>query len=297
MSRSRARKNRFKYKTLRRIGYFKIFVMDYPDHNGRVYPGLNFGSMKFDKEFVHEINHPQGSFISIFSRVGESVRNAIKMEHDIKRERFRGPAISKLYGDDDLSWAISPWPNRLNFAGVWSNPVDTSNLQGPNIEELRIKDLVHRAKHVISENTRQHIIAIAESIGEDIEVDTFLLRDEIKVFRQQNNVYDLIPIDCDSREWAIVIIALHRRPDILDHLKAKGYDFIHIQRGSKDETIVDTYHVIDIANDKDVEAFKPFRVEHSIDFTAAEMVGDDINKFAARIVGNNILSWDMVKDR
>lgn len=364
MSRSRARKNRNKYKTLRKLGVFKIFVMDYPNRNRRVYPALNFGTMKFDKELIHEINHPQGSFISISSRmdegysniwdtglkhaqeandngenfyptvepqatsamehnidimcavmgvsrenlkinspslfassVDESVRNAIKMEHDIKRERFRGPAISKLHGGDDLSWAISPWSTKMNFAGIWSNPVDTSNLQGPNIEELRIEDLVHRAKHVISENTRQHINAIAESIGEDIEVDTFLLRDEIKVFRQQNNVYDLIPIDYDSREWAIVIIALHRRPDILDHLKAKGYDFIHIQRGSKDETIVDTYHVIDIANDKDVETFKPFRVEHSVDFTTAEIVGDDINKFAARIVGNNILSWDMVKDR
>ena len=297
MSRSRARKNRNKYKTLRRLGVFKIFVMDYPNPNRRVYPALNFGTMKFSKEFIHEINHPQGSFIGVSSQVKESVRDAIKMEYDIKRERFRDPAISKLHGDDDLNWAISPWPTKLNFAGIWSNPVDTSNLQGPSIEELRIEDMVHKAKHVISENTRQHIIAIAESIGEDIDVDTFLLRGDIKVFRQQNNVWNLIPVDYDSHEWAIVIIALHRRPEILDHLKSKGYDFIHIQRTSKDETIVDTYYVIDIANSNDVEAFKPFRIEPSIDFTAAEMIGDDINRFATRIVGDNILCWDMVKDR
>ena len=73
MSRSRARKNRFKYKTLRRLGCFKIFVMDYPSHNGNVYPSMNFGSMKFSKELVHELKHPRGSFFSITSHVDEGL--------------------------------------------------------------------------------------------------------------------------------------------------------------------------------------------------------------------------------
>ena len=68
MSRSRARKNRFKYKTLRRIGFFKIFVMDYPNSNGIVYPSLNFGSIKFSKEVIRELQHPQDSFFSISSQ-------------------------------------------------------------------------------------------------------------------------------------------------------------------------------------------------------------------------------------
>lgn len=353
MSRSRARKNRFKYKTLRRIGFFKVFVMNYPNSSGNIYPSLNFGTIKYSKKVIQELQHPQGSFFSISSHVDEGYGNVwdVGLQHAQEAEangelfyptmkpqatsdmesqldvlcavmgvdrcnlEINSPVLFASSVKDSVDYAVklgkpitepqepsdtdflSPWPTRLNFAGVWSNPVDTSNLQGPSIEELRIEDMVHKAKHVISENTRQHIIAIAESIGEDIDVDTFLLRGDIKVFRQQNNVWNLIPVDYDSHEWAIVIIALHRRPEILDHLKSKGYDFIHIQRTSKDETIVDTYYVIDIANSNDVEAFKPFRIEPSIDFTAAEMIGDDINRFAARIVGGNILSWDMVKDR
>ena len=103
MSRSRARKNRFKYKTLRRIGFFKVFVMNYPNSSGNIYPSLNFGTIKYSKKVIQELKHPQGSFFSISSHVDEGYNSAWD-------EKPHGPLLQKMIegiiGIDKLTWAV-----------------------------------------------------------------------------------------------------------------------------------------------------------------------------------------------
>ena len=263
MSRSRARKNRNKYKTLRRLGVFKIFVMDYPNPNRRVYPALNFGTMKFSKEFIHEINHPQGSFIGVSSQVKESVRDAIKMEYDIKRERFRGPAISKLHGDDDLNWAISPWPTKFNFAGIWSNPVDVTPMQGHSFEEVKTEKMLNLARALKKSNAREYLKKAADILGEDIEVDEVFLGDGLRMFRDTNtqNKWDMVSVPEDSPEWAMAMVAFCRYPELAKLLKDQGFAFTEVRRstfgGKVIEIVTDTYYLYDSNFKEDYSAYQP----------------------------------------
>lgn len=306
MSRSRARKNRFKYKTLRRLGFFKIFVMNYPEHNGWVYPTMQPQETSLMDSHLDTmcavlgvsrenlvINAP----VSFASSVEEKVKAAIKTEHEIKRERFRGPDLSTLHGDDSLNWVISPWPTKMNLAGVWSNPVDVSNLQGPSFEIVKIEAMVQKAKHQLRENTLQRVMETAKILGLEIEVDPFLLRDDLKVFKLGKEVFQLNPIEYDSHEWAIVMTAICRHPELIESLKGNGYDTIHIQHTKDSETIIDTYQLIDTANDKDTEAFKPVRFNPSIDFTEVDLAGEPVKRFAARKLRDQLISWDLIDDK
>lgn len=306
MSRSRARKNRFKYKTLRRLGFFKIFVMNYPEHNGWVYPTMQPQETSLMESHLDTmcavlgvsrenlvINAP----VSFASSVEEKVKAAIKTEHEIKRERFRGPDLSTLHGDDSLNRVISPWPTKMNLAGVWSNPVDVSNLQGPSFEIVKIEAMVQKAKHQLRENTLQRVMETAKILGLEIEVDPFLLRDDLKVFKQGKDVFKLSPVEYDSNEWVFVMIAVCQHPELIDRLKGNGYDFIHIQHGNDEEATIDTYQLFDTANDKDTEAFKPVRWNTSIDFTEVDQAGEPVKRFAARKLRDQLISWDLIDDK
>lgn len=379
MSRSRARKNRFKYKTLRKLGFFKVFAIAYPDYNGRVYPDLNFGSTKFSKEFIREVKHRQGGVFSIASQVDEGYSNmwdtglnhaqeavangeqfyptmepqttshmechldvmcvgmgvsrenlvinapvslassveekvkaAIKTEHEIKRERFRGPDISKLHGDDDLNWAISPWPTKMNLAGVWSQPVDASNLQGPSFEIVKIEAMVQKAKHQLCENRRERIIEAAKIIGETIEVDTFLLGDNLKVFRQREDMWNMEAVEIDTPEWVIVMMALCRVPEAIEHLKGKGFTPIHVISSSlisitEVKYNTDIYYIYDNLNDKDIESFKPTSFSekywNSMEqkplniLKIDEQLGESIKRFNTEEVTMRPVDWNLLNDK
>ena len=272
MSRSRARKNRFKYKTLRRLGFFKIFVMNYPEHNGWVYPTMQPQETSLMESHLDTmcavlgvsrenlvINAP----VSFASSVEEKVKAAIKTEHEIKRERFRGPDLSTLHGDDDLNWAISPWPTKMNLAGVWSNPVDVSNLQGPSFEEVKTEKLLNLAKALKKSNAREYLKKTADILGEDIEVDEVFLGDGLRMFRDTNtqNKWDMVSVPEDSPEWAMAMVAFCRYPELAKLLKDQGFAFTEVRRstfgGKVIEIVTDTYYLYDSNFKEDYSAYQP----------------------------------------
>lgn len=323
MSRSRARKNRFKYKTLRRIGFFKIFVMDYPNSNGRVYSSLNFGSTKFSKEVIRELPHPQGSFFSISAHVSEgyfnsweegpirapttepqdtsamewqlgamcgllgvdkenlvinqpvlfassvekSVSTAIKNLHEIKRERFRGPDISKLSEAKADETPPCPWPTKLDLSGVWSNPVDVTPIPGHSFEEVKTEKLLNLARALKKSNAREYLKKTAEILGEDIEVDDIFLGESIKMIRQRTDTWGMNEVKEDSPEWAIAMVAFCRYPEIAEQLKTEGLTLTEVQRSTLDEeklvTTSDIYYLFNTERDTGLEAFKPVSFHES----------------------------------
>lgn len=364
MSRSRARKNRFKYQTLRRLGCFKIFVMDYPSQNGSVYPSMNFGSMGFSKEFAHELQHPRGSFFSITSHVDEGLvapvfEDAHKsiwsaglkhaqrktdagellyptvepqvnsaMEHNldvmcavmgIDKENLiiNHPVGFAKSVKDSMEYAVklgqpitepqelsdtdflSPWPTRMNFAGIWTNPVDASKLEGPGIEQVIAEDLVNKAKQQLIQNRRERILKAAEVIGEDIQVDHYLLQDNIKVFRQHSDILSMIDVQEDTPEWVLVMIAACRTPEFINSLKGNGFSTIQLVRYAFNDLsptkITDTYYLFDTTYSEKIEAFIPRFIDSNsltVDFKATEQTGEEVQKFTEQV-----LSWSRSKDR
>ena len=63
---------------------------------------------------------------------------------------------------------LSPWPTRMNLAGIWSQPTDVSKLEGPNIEQIIAEDLVNKVKQQLIQNRQERILKVAEIYGEDI---------------------------------------------------------------------------------------------------------------------------------
>lgn len=226
MSRSRARKNRFKYQTLRRLGCFKIFVMDYPSQNGNVYPSMNFGSMKFSKELVHELKHRRGSFFSITSHVDEG------LEHNLN-------VICAVMGVNKENLVIN---HPATFTTTVKDSVGT-----PWVDSVR--ESIQKAEHKLRENRRERIMKSAEIIGEDIEVDSYLLQESIKVFRKLENQWSMVEVNTDTPEWIAVMIAVCRNPEQIGYLKEQGFNYVKITRNSMngiDPTqVVDTYYLYD----------------------------------------------------
>ncbi len=355
MSRSLARKNRNKYRTLRKLGYFKIFVMDYPNGNGVIYPSLNFGSMEFSKEILHELKHPQGSFFSISSYIderhsnvweeglkhaqetkasGELLYPTIKqqdssvMEHSldmmceimgVSRENLvvnlppsfatsvkdsfdyavkLGKPITKPQKPSEVDF-LSPWPTRMNLSKIWSQPVDTSRPEGPNIEQVIAEDLVNKAKHQLIRNRRERILKAAEVLGEDIQVDHYILQDNIKVFRQHSDILSMIDVQEDTPEWVLVMIAACRTPEFINSLKGNGFSTIQLVRYAFNDLsptkITDTYYLFDTIYSEKIEAFIPRFIDSNsltVDFKATEQTGEEVQKFTEQV-----LSWSRSKDR
>ena len=300
MSRSRARKNRNKYKTLRRLGVFKIFVMDYPNPNRRVYPALNFGTMKFSKEFIHEINHPQGSFIGVSSQVKESVRDAIKMEYDIKRERFRGPAISKLPETKTDEIAPCPRLSKLDLAGVWSDPVEVTHVQGHSFEEVKFSSMVNLAKALKRSNSLEYIKKTAEVLGEDIKIDDIFLDESIGMIRRRSDTWEMDEVKKDSHEWAIVMVVFCRYPELAEQLKTEGHTLTEVQRSTIDENNLamtnDIYYLFNTEHDMGLEPFKPmYFFEGGWDIGGQVM--ESIKRFNDQKIVTTHLDWSLPEDK
>ena len=234
MSRSRARKNRFKYQTLRRLGCFKIFLMDYPSQNGNVYPSMNFGSMRFSKELVHELKHRRGSFFSITSHVDEG------LEHNLD-------VICAVMGVNKENLVIN---HPTTFTTTVKDSVGT-----PWVDSVR--ESIQKAEHKLRENRRERIMKSAEIIGEDIEVDSYLLQESIKVFRQLENQWSLVEVNTDTPEWIAVMIAVCRNPEQIGYLKGQGFNYVKIARNSmngiESTQVVDTYYLYDTGGAKEFE--------------------------------------------
>lgn len=320
MSRSRARKNRFKYKTLRRIGFFKVFVMNYPNSSGNIYPSLNFGTIKYSKKVIQELKHPQGSFFSISSHVDEGYNSAWD-------EKPHGPLLQKMIegiiGIDKLTIAqmsdieepldkhfakldqpvkeMEPCPRlvKMDMSGVWSNPADVSKLQGPSFEKVIAEDLVNKAKHQLIQNRRERILKAAEVLGEDIQVDHYLLQDNIKVFRQHSDILSMIDVQEDTPEWVLVMIAACRTPEFINSLKGNGFSTIQLVRYAFNDLsptkITDTYYLFDTTYSEKIEAFIPRFIDSNsltVDLKATEQTGEEVQKFTEQV-----LSWSRSKDR
>ena len=318
MSRSRARKNRFKYKTLRRIGFFKVFVMNYPNSSGNIYPSLNFGTIKYSKKVIQELKHPQGSFFSISSHVDEGYNSAWD-------EKPHGPVLQKMIegiiGIDKLTIAQMsdieepldkhfakldqpvkemepcPWLVKMDMSGVWSNPADVSKLQGPSFEQVKTEKLVQLAKALKKSNAREYLKKTADILGEDIEIDDIFLGDGLKMFRVREDMWNMDEVKEDSPEWAVVMIAFCRHPELAQQLRAYGSTITEVRRSTLNDSspavISDVYHLFDTTNIKVVEAFKPipFSVPHE------EHIGEVIKRFTAKRIVSTRLDWSLPEDK
>lgn len=303
MSRSRARKNRFKYKTLRRIGFFKIFVMNSPNHNGRVYPSLNFGSTKFSKELIHELKHPQGGVFSIASHVDGGYSNDwdIGLQHaqeaEANGELFHPTMKPQATSDTDF---LSPWPTRLNFAGVWSNPVDVTPIPGHSLEEVKTEKLLNLARALKKSNAREYLKKTAEILGEDIEVDDIFLGESIKMIRQRTDTWSMNEVKEDSPEWAIAMVAFCRYPEIAEQLKTEGLTLTEVQRSTLDEkklvTTSDIYYLFDTEHDRGLEPFKPVSFSET-NWNAQEQLGKSIKRFNDERIVTTRLDWTFPDDK
>ena len=234
MSRSRARKNRFKYKTLRRIGLFKVSVMNYPNSSGNIYPSLNFGTIKYSKKVIQELKHPQGSFFSISSHVDEG------LEHNLD-------VICAVMGVNKENLVIN---HPTTFTTTVKDSVGT-----PWVDSVR--ESIQKAEHKLRENRRERIMKSAEIIGEDIEVDSYLLQESIKVFRQLENQWSMVEVNTDTPEWIAVMIAVCRNPEQIGYLKGQGFNYVKIARhsinGIEPTQVVDTYYLYDTSGAKEFE--------------------------------------------
>ena len=342
MSRSRARKNRFKYKTLRRIGFFKVFVMDYPNSNGIVYPSLNFGSIKFSKEVIRELQHPQDSFFSISSHVSEGYVNSwteglipvpstepqatsdVKWELDamcsllgVDKENLviNQPVLFASSVKDSVDYAVklgepitrlqepsntdflSPWPTKLDLAGVWSNPVDVTPMQGHSFEEVKTEKMLNLARALKKSNAREYLKKAADILGEDIEVDDIFLGDGLKMFRVREDMWNMDEVKEDSPEWAVVMIAFCRHPELAQQLRAYGSTITEVRRSTLNDSspavISDVYHLFDTTNIKVAEAFKPipFSTPHE------EHIGEAIKRLTAKRIVSTRLDWTLPDDK
>lgn len=318
MSRSRARKNRFKYKTLRRIGFFKVFVMNYPNSNGNMYPSLNFGISKNSKKFIRELQNPQGSFFSISSHVDEGY-NSVWDEKP--HEPLLQKMIEGIISTDKLTIAQMldieepldkhfakldqpvkemepcPWLVKMDMSGVWSNPADVSKLQGPSFEQVKTEKLVQLAKALKKSNAREYLKKTADILGEDIEVDDIFLGDGLKMFRVREDMWNMDEVKEDSPEWAVVMIAFCRHPELAQQLRAYGSTITEVRRSTLNDSspavISDVYHLFDTTNIKVAEAFKPipFSVPHE------EHIGEAIKRVTAKRIVTTRLDWDLPDDK
>lgn len=311
MSRSRARKNRFKYKTLRRIGFFKVVVMNYPNSNGIVYPSLNFGSIKFSKEVIRELQHPQDSFFSSSSHVDEGFNS---FWDEKPHEPLLQKMIEGIIGTDKLTIAQMldieepldqpvkemepcPWLVKMDMSGVWSNPADVSKLQGPSFEQVKTEKLVQLAKALKKSNAREYLKKTADILGEDIEVDDIFLGDGLKMFRVREDMWNMDEVKEDSPEWAVVMIAFCRHPELAQQLRAYGSTSTEVRRSTLNDSspvvISDVYHLFDTTNIKVAEAFKPipFSVPHE------EHIGETIIRFTAKRIVTNCLDRTLPDDK
>ena len=318
MSRSRARKNRFKYKTLRRIGFFKVFVMNYPNSNGNMYPSLNFGISKNSKKFIRELQNPQGSFFSISSHVDEGY-NSVWDEKP--HEPLLQKMIEGIIGTDKLTIAQMldieepldkhfakldqpvkeiepcPWLVKMDMSGVWSNPADVSKLQGPSFEQVKTEKLVQLAKALKKSNAREYLKKTADILGEDIEVDDIFLGDGLKMFRVREDMWNMDEVKEDSPEWVVVMIAFCRHPELARRLRAHGSTSTEVRRSALNDSspavISDVYHLFDTTNIKVTDAFKPipFSVQHE------EHIGEAIIGFTAKMLDTTRSDWTLPDDK
>lgn len=341
---------------MRRIGFFKVFVMDYPNSNGEVYPSLNFGSTKFSKEVIQELQHPQGSFFSISSHVDEGYGNVwdIGLQHAQEAEAngelfyptMKPQATSDMESQLDVLCAVmgvdhcnldinspvlfassvkdsvdytvklgksitepqkpsdtdflSPWPTRLNFAGVWSNPVDVTPIPGHSFEEVKTEKLLNLARALKKSNAREYLKKTAEILGEDIEVDDIFLGESIKMIRQRTDTGDMNEVKEDSPEWAIAMVAFCRYPEIAEQLKTEGHTLTEVQRSTMDEnnlvTTNDIYYLFDTEHDRGLEPFKPVRFSET-NWNAQEQLGKSIKRFNDERIVTTRLDWTFPDDK
>ena len=318
MSRSLARKNRNKYRTLRKLGPFKIFVMNYPNSSGNIYPSLNFGTIKYSKKVIQELKHPQGSFFSISSHVDEGYNSAWD-------EKPHGPLLQKMIegiiGIDKLTIAQMsdieepldkhfakldqpvkemepcPWLVKMDMSGVWSNPADVSKLQGPSFEQVKTEKLVQLAKALKKSNAREYLKKTADILGEDIEIDDIFLGDGLKMFRVREDMWNMDEVKEDSPEWAVVMIAFCRHPELAQQLRVYGSTVTEVKRSTLNDSspavISDVYHLFDTTNTKVAEVFKPipFSVPHE------EHIGEVIKRFTAKRIVTTRLDWTLPDDK
>lgn len=317
MSRSRARKNRFKYKTLRRIGFFKVFVMNYPNSNGNIYPSLNFGTIKYSKKVIQELKHPQGSFFSISSHVDEGYNSAWDEK---PHEPLLQKMIEGIIGIDKLTIAQMPdieepldkhfakldqpvkemepcpWLVKMDMSGVWSNPVDVSKLQGPSFEQVIAEDLVNKAKHQLIQNRQERILKVAEIHGEDIRVDQYLLQDFIKVFRQRSDMWNMDEVQIDTPEYITVMVAACRYPEFVNGIKANGFNVIQIGRYTLNETtpekVTDTYYIYSTQSNIETANFIPSFID-----PAEVQLGESIKRFSDQKLVTTRLDWSLPEDK
>lgn len=190
------------------------------------------------------------------------------------------------YKEEEL-FPLCPWPIKMDLTGLFSTPVDVSNLQGPSFEEVKIEAMVQKAKHQLRENRRERIIETAKIMGETIEVDSFLLGDNLQVFRQREDMWNMEAVEIDTPEWCIVMLALCRLPEAIEHLKGKGFTPIHVISSSLNSITevkytTDTYYIYDNLNDKDIEAFKPTHFSESY-WNSKEQTPSTIQKIGEQV--------------
>ena len=210
MSRSRARKNRNKFREIRTKHLNKVM-------------GVNRENLV--------INAP----VAFASSVEKSVSEAIKNLRNIERVRFRGPAISKLPETKTDEIAPCPWLSKLDLAGVWSDPVEVTHVQGHSFEEVKFSSMVNLAKALKRSNSLEYIKKTAEVLGEDIKIDDIFLGESIGMIRRRSDTWEMDEVKKDSHEWAIVMVAFCRYPELAEQLKTEGHTLTEVQRSTIDE--------------------------------------------------------------
>lgn len=373
MSRSRARKNRNKFREIRTKHLnFVVMVIDSENGNARVYPRM-FNTMpdlddsKFTKEMMRAFGQGNKGCYSVSTHIGEvasrmweeglkraqeaeangellyptikqqdssamehnldmmckimgvsrenleinapvafassvekSVSEAIKNLRNIERVRFRGPAISKLPETKTDEIAPCPWLSKLDLAGVWSDPVEVTHVQGHSFEEVKFSSMDNLAKALKRSNSLEYIKKTAEVLGEDIKIDDIFLGESIGMIRRRSDTWEMDEVKKDSHEWAIVMVAFCRYPELAEQLKTEGHTLTEVQRSTIDENNLamtnDIYYLFNTEHDMGLEPFKPmYFFEGGWDIGGQVM--ESIKRFNDQKIVTTHLDWSLPEDK
>ena len=191
---------------------------------------------------------------------------------------------------------LSPWPTRMNLAGIWSQPTDVSKLEGPNIEQIIAEDLVNKVKQQLIQNRQERILKVAEIHGEDIQVDQYLLQDFIKVFRQRSDMWNMDEVQVDTPEYITVMVAACRDPEFVNGIKANGFNAIQIGRYTLNETtpekVTDTYYIYSTQCNIETANFIPSFID-----PVEVQLGESIKKFSDQKIVTTRLDWSLPEDK
>ena len=358
MSRSIARKNRNKFREIRKKHLnFVVMVFDSENGNTRVYPRMfnttpNLDDIKFTKEMMRAFGQGNKGCYSVSSHIGEEAsriweeglkraqeaeangelffptikpQDSSVMEHSldmmckvmgVSRENLmiNAPVSFASSVKDSVNYAVqlgqpitepqepsdvdflSPWSTRMNLAGIWSQPVDTSKLEGPNIEQVIAEDLVNKVKQQLIQNRRERILKVAETHGEDIQVDQYLLQDFIKVFRERSDMWNMDEVQVDTPEYITVMVAACRDPEFVNFIKANGFNSIQIGRyalnGLTPEKVVDTYYIYSTQNNIETDSFIPSFID-----PIGVQLGESIKRFNDQKIVTTRLDWSLPEDK